>query len=159
MKWAFAILSYMSMMAAWPVLDAAGHAAKTEVYTIHTTRLTDAEFLRGEKGHAHDVITGELRLPSLGTDRVPALLILHGSGGILGNEDYWANMANEMGVAAFLLDMFTARDIVNVGSDQEQLGFLTMINDAYLTSNDYGSAVETSSSSSSPAHTSCSTTR
>jgi len=130
-KMTFAILSCMTMVAGRPVLDAAGQAAKTEVYAVPTTRLSDAEFLRGEKGHVNDVITGELRLPSLGTARVPALLILHGSGGILGNEDYWAKVANEMGVAAFLLDMFTGRGIVNVGSDQEQLGFLTMINDAY----------------------------
>ena len=106
-------------------------AAKTEVYIVPTMRLTDAEFLRGEKGRPSEQITGELRLPSTGSSVVPAVVILHGSGGILGNEDYWAKVLNEIGVAAFLLDMFTPRGIVSVGANQDQLGFLTMINDAY----------------------------
>jgi dienelactone hydrolase len=36
-----------------------------------------------------------------------------------------------MGVATFLLDGFTGRDIASVAADQSQLGVLTMINDAY----------------------------
>lgn len=112
-------------------VGAAADAAKTEIYALPTITLTDQQFLNGVKDGKSETITGELRLPTMGTARVPAMVIVHGSGGILGNEDHWARILNDMGIAAFVLDMFTPRGISSVGADQTQLGSLTMINDAY----------------------------
>jgi hypothetical protein len=36
-----------------------------------------------------------------------------------------------LGIATFNLDAFTGRGIIDTGTDQERLGNLTMINDAY----------------------------
>jgi dienelactone hydrolase len=109
----------------------AAESAKVELHTIQTITLTDEQFLTGRKDGTPTTIAGELRLPQLGTDRLPAVIIIHGSGGIMGNEDRWARELNDIGIAAFTLDGFTPRGIVNTAADQSQLGNLTMINDAY----------------------------
>jgi dienelactone hydrolase len=75
-------------------------------------------------------VTGELRLPSA-TGKVPAVILVHGSGGIGMNVDNWARELNGMGIATFILDGFTGRKIVETVSDQSRLGRLAMIIDAY----------------------------
>ena len=106
-------------------------AAKVELYVLPTVSLTDQQFLDGRKDGTPATIAGELRIPRRGTDRLPAMVIVHGSGGILGNEDHWAREFNDLGVATFTIDGFTGRGISSTAADQEQLGTLTMINDAY----------------------------
>jgi dienelactone hydrolase len=101
------------------------------LYVLQTTTLTDEQFLTGAHEGKPTTIAGELRLPRLGTDRIPAVVIVHGSGGIMGNEDRWSRELNDMGVATFVLDGFTGRGITNTAYDQSQLGNLTMIYDAY----------------------------
>lgn len=105
-------------------------AARIEVYPFQSVTLTDEEFLTGKQGKPV-MIAGELRLPKAGTDRLPAVVLVHASGGIGGNIDDWAQFFNSMGVAAFILDGFTARGITNTINDQSQLGRLTMIVDAF----------------------------
>jgi dienelactone hydrolase len=60
-----------------------------------------------------------------------SVILLHGSGGVSGFVDDWARELNRLGVAAFILDSFTGRGIVNTNSDQDQLSRLVMILDAY----------------------------
>jgi dienelactone hydrolase len=50
---------------------------------------------------------------------------------VSGNVLDWAQELNAMGVATFVLDSFTPRGIVNTLNDQDQLGRLAMIVDAY----------------------------
>jgi dienelactone hydrolase len=59
------------------------------------------------------------------------VILIHGAGGILGNVDAWAKEINSLGIAAFILDSFSGRGIVDVGSDQSQLDSLAMMIDAY----------------------------
>ncbi len=106
-------------------------AAKTELHLLQTVTLTDQQFLTRSGEGKPTVIAGQLRLPRLGTDRLPAVVIVHGSGGVMGNEERWANDLNGMGIATFTLDGFTGRGIVNTTADQSQLGLLTMVVDAY----------------------------
>ena len=51
---------------------------------------------------------GRAALPRPGTDRLPAVVLLHGSGGVSGNVLDWEQDLNAMGVATFVLDSFTA---------------------------------------------------
>ena len=125
----FAVLTAVFLTVTTSVL--AAESAKIELYTIPTVTMTDEEFLSGKRNGAPTVIAAELRLPRLGTDRLPAVVIVHGSGGIMGNEDRWAHELNDLGVAALTVDGFTPRGIINTAADQSQLGTLTMINDAY----------------------------
>ena len=58
------------------------------------------------------VISGMLTMPIAKSGRVPAVIIMHGSGGISdGREHAWAKRLNAWGVAAFVLDSFTGRGI------------------------------------------------
>lgn len=106
------------------------HTARIEVHSFDTVTLTDKQFLTGAKDGKPARIGGELRLPP-GTGRFPAVILVHGSGGVGANVDLWAQELNGIGVAAFLLDSFTGRGIVQTITDQSQLGRLAMIVDAY----------------------------
>jgi dienelactone hydrolase len=106
-------------------------AARMEIHSFQSMTLTDQEFLTGRKGGKPVTLAGELRLPRPGNDRLPVVVLQHGSGGVSGNILDWEQDLNAMGVATFVLDSFTARGIVNTLSDQSQLGMLTMIVDDY----------------------------
>jgi dienelactone hydrolase len=105
--------------------------ARMEIHSIQSTTLTDEEFLRGQKEGKPVILAGELRLPRPGTDQLPAVVLLHGSGGIGGYVTNWEHYLNGLGVATFVVDSFTARGIVSTVNDQSQLGRLSMTVDAY----------------------------
>jgi len=109
---------------------AAGQTARIEIHSFDTMTLTNKQFLTGAKDGTPVRISGELRLPR-GTARVPAVVLVHGSGGIGANDDQWAQELNGIGVAAFLVDSFTPRGIDQTVTDQSKLGNLAMIVDAY----------------------------
>jgi dienelactone hydrolase len=105
--------------------------ARMEIHSFQSTTLTDQEFLTGRKEGKPVTLAGELRLPRPGNDRLPLVVLLHGSGGISGSVTDWEQDLNSMGVATFVIDSFTARGIVSTVTDQSQLGRLAMIVDAY----------------------------
>lgn len=110
------------------------HAQTTriELHAFRSTTLTDEQFLNGVKEGQPVTIAGELRLPPRrGSTRLPAVVLLHGSGGLSGSHDRWAQELNGMGIAVFLVDSFTGRGIVSTSADQDALGRLAMIIDAY----------------------------
>ena len=104
--------------------------ARIEIHSVETKTLTDKQFLTGAEDGIPVRIGGELRLPA-SLSRIPAVILIHGSGGVGANVDRWAQELNDIGVAAFLLDCFTGRDIVQTITDQSQLASLAMIVDAY----------------------------
>ncbi len=126
----FCIIQYFGNIGPLPQ-PACAQVARIEIYPLKTMTLTDEQFLTGVKDGKPDVIGGELRIPRPGTDRLPAMVLVHGSGGILGSDLGWSQELNNLGIATFILDGFTGRGIVDTVTDQEQLGRLTMINDAY----------------------------
>lgn len=105
--------------------------ARTEVHPIQTMTLTDEQFLIGAKDGKPTTVAGVLRIPRPGTDRLPAVILVHGSGGIGGNVDYWQQQLNGIGVATLTLDDFAGRGIENTLTDQTKLGRLSAIIDVY----------------------------
>jgi dienelactone hydrolase len=103
---------------------------RIELHPIHTQTLTDRQFLAGQLDGEPALIAGELRLP-VGEGPFPAVVLIHGSGGVGANVHRWAAELNNFGVAAFLLDCFTGRGVTSTISDQSRLGGLAMIYDAY----------------------------
>ena len=65
---------------------------------------------RGHLGGPVAVVGGTLSLPAPAADgRFPAVILAHGIGGISAErEGAWARRLNEWGIAAFILDSFTA---------------------------------------------------
>lgn len=85
--------------------------ARLEVHTLATQTLTAAEFLTGKKDGKRDAIAAELRIPRPGTDRLPAVILMHGISGIPGSVDEWSQYLNSMGVATFVVDSYTGRGL------------------------------------------------
>ena len=106
-------------------------AARTELRPIETLTLSDQQFLTGDKNGKAVTIAGELRLPRGVTGKMPAVVLLHGSGGVGPGPELWAKHFNEMGLASFVLDSFSARGITSTSANQALLGRLNMILDAY----------------------------
>jgi dienelactone hydrolase len=93
--------------------------------------MSDQDFLNGRKDGKPVTLAGELRIPRPGTDKLPAVVLLHGSGGVGRNVLDWEQELSAMGVATFVLDSFTGRGIVATSTNQGLLGRLAMSYDAY----------------------------
>ena len=98
---------------------------------FQTATPSASDFLRGIKPVATAVIWGDLELPTGRVERSPAVVLVHGSGGVEPREDRWAEELRAAGVATFSLDSFTGRGIASTATDQSQLSTLAMIGDAY----------------------------
>src|SRR5260370_21744370 len=104
---------------------------RLEVHALPSVTLEGEQFLTGEKTGKAAMLAGELRLPKGGTERVPAVILIHGSGGIGPATDRWAWELNSIGIAAFILDRFSGRRITSTVADQTLLNSLAMTVDAY----------------------------
>lgn len=71
------------------------------------------------------VLAGVLTLPEAarapGAAKVPAMVVVHGSSGVLKNEWEWAERMNALGIASFVIDNFTGRDVGETATDQSRL--------------------------------------
>jgi dienelactone hydrolase len=119
------------LQAAGVPVPAATQEARTEVLKISTRTLTDQQFLTGAKVGVAVTISGELRIPKSSDKRLPAIVLLHGSGGIARNVRDWSNVFNALGIATFAPDSFTGRGLRSVASSQAVLGRLVQVFDAY----------------------------
>ncbi len=104
---------------------------RTEVYPVQTVTLNTADFLLGKKDGKPATIAGELRIPKPGTDRLPAVVYVHGAGGIGFNYGMWAGELSKAGFATFVVDSFTGRGITNTITDPAQLSPYAKMNDAF----------------------------
>ncbi len=105
--------------------------SRIEVIPIRSATLTGEEFLRGGAPGRGALLAGELRLPAAAAAKVPAVVLVHGSGGISGSLDLWARDLNGAGLAVLILDSFSGRGITSTVADQTQLHSLAMMADAY----------------------------
>jgi dienelactone hydrolase len=53
--------------------------------------------------------------------KVPAMVIVHGSSGVLRNDWDWAQRLNALGIATFVIDNFTGRGVKETATDQSIL--------------------------------------
>jgi dienelactone hydrolase len=104
---------------------------RVEAIPIQSSSPTTKQFLTADKSAKPAVIAGELRLPRPGPEKLPVVLLVHGSGGISARQDRWVQELNGIGVATFTLDSFAGRGIVSTVNDQTQLTHLAMMVDAY----------------------------
>ncbi|MEI7704130.1 MAG: dienelactone hydrolase family protein [Deltaproteobacteria bacterium] len=129
MRWLL-LPTLLSLAAVAPEM-ALAQVARMELIPFQTTTLTDQEFLVGKREGKPATIAGELRIPTPGTARLPAVVLAHGSGGIGASMEDWVLLLNGAGVATFVIDSFTGRGLVDVRNDQSQLGRLAGVVDVY----------------------------
>jgi dienelactone hydrolase len=105
-------------------------AARVELHPIPSLTISDQQFLTGDENGRQVTVTGEFRIAQ-GSGRLPVVVLIHGSGGMGPNIEYWAHEFNAMGISTFALDGFTGRGLTSVNTDQGLLGRLNFILDAY----------------------------
>lgn len=127
---AVAFAAALAVLPAPAAFDATPRVARIEVLPIRSETVSTQQFLAG--AHGSDVLlAGELRLPVGSAGKVPAVILVHGSGGVGPNVDQWAGDLNAIGVAAFILDSFGGRGITSTVADQSQLAHVAMMVDAW----------------------------
>jgi len=131
LKLAMSYVSVMATLTATHLGSVRAQLARIEVHSFTSTTSTDQQILTGSKEGKPVTLAGERRIPRPGSDRLPAVILLHGSGAISANADEWARQLNSIGVATFVLDSFTGRGIVSTVADQDQQARLAMTIDAY----------------------------
>lgn len=124
-----ALAAALFAIAAMP--EHAGAQMRIEVRPLETVTLTTQQVLTGEKNGKPAMLAGELRIPTPGTERLPAVILIHGSGGAGALHERWLQEIAGAGVATFLVDSFSGRGIVSTVNDQSQLDHLAMMIDAY----------------------------
>ena len=100
---------------------------------IYFESVTPIGFIQLAKRQAMQktVIFGTLRVPKRAAGAVPAMVIAHGSGGVAERESWWADHLDDIGVAGFIVDSFTPRNIRDMATDQTQLSTAANVADAF----------------------------
>ena len=78
-------------------------------------------------------IWGDLSFPSIGlpSEKVPVIVLMHGSAGIGPGLSQWVDAFNEIGVATFAVNSFTPRGIRSMVDDQALLPTAANLMDAF----------------------------
>jgi dienelactone hydrolase len=106
--------------------------ARQEIIAFQSDTTAPDDFLAGKKG-APVNLAGHLRLPKAGPEKQPAVVFLHGAGGVrgsLGPSSVWADVLNKEGIATFAVDSFAGRG-VNTPADVARLHPMTRVSDAF----------------------------
>lgn len=92
---------------------------------------TLAELINGNKTGEAVNILGQLFLPP-GTAKAPAVILVHGSGGVYDELfDFWPKQFNAAGIAVFTLDMFGPRGVTSTAEDQSKVPFTADVADVF----------------------------
>jgi dienelactone hydrolase len=112
-------------------LTCAAQFFRVEMHPVPSVTMSDQDFLNGRKDGSPVMLAGQLRVPLSATGRLPAVLLLHGSGGVGANVQDWEHEYSAIGLATFVLDAFTGRGLVATSTNQALLGRQAMTYDAY----------------------------
>jgi dienelactone hydrolase len=105
-------------------------ATRVELYAIPSLTISDQQFLTGDSNGTPVTVAAELRIAQ-GTERLPVVVLMHGSSGVGANTEPWVHQFNSMGISTFVIDGFSGRGLTVVGPNQALLGRLNLIVDIY----------------------------
>ncbi len=105
-------------------------AARVEFHSINTLTISDQQFLTGDANGKATQLVGQFRIAQ-GSGRLPVVILLHGSGGIGSNIEFWSRELNASGISTFVIDGFTGRGITSTSTNQSLLGRLNFVLDVY----------------------------
>lgn len=109
---------------------AAGQANGRYAFASWTPK-TLVELFNGNVRNESVNVVGHLFLPS-GTGKLPAVLLMHGSGGIYNAMlEYWPKQFNAAGYAVLSVDSFGPRGVKSTAEDQSQVPFAADVADAF----------------------------
>ena len=108
-------------------------ASRTELRPFSSLSLSDSQFLQGDSKATPVTIAGELRFPATAAAgaKLPAVIVVHGSGGASATTENWARIFNRMGIASFVIDSFSGRGLTAVSTNQGAMGRFNMVLDTF----------------------------
>lgn len=135
---------HQGLALSWLLLAFGAHAQVPEVVSTFAsappngkyafaswTPKTLPDLLKGNTTGESVNIVGHLFLPP-GSGQVPAVVLVHGSGGVYNAElDYWPKQFNAAVIAVFTLDMFGPRGVQSTAEDQSQVPFSADLVDTF----------------------------
>lgn len=120
------------LLSAVLLFGAAGLAAGQAVPIPTFTPENYTDILSGDYKNSPARISGQLTLPSGGARPVPAVVVMHGSGGIRPDTELAvANALVDAGIATLIVDSFRGRGLSDTGKDQGQLPMAATVLDAF----------------------------
>jgi dienelactone hydrolase len=126
-----ALLVCADASAQTPVGDFKAGPANGEYSFASWTPKTLPDLMRGQGSAETQNVTGHLFLPP-GDAKVPAVLLVHGSGGIYSAMlEFWPKALNAAGIAVFSMDSFNPRGVKSTADDQSQVPFAADTADAF----------------------------
>lgn len=126
------LLVLLAALSCAAIATAADVPAAVELRTFPSFTVADADLLAGRGAHGKAVtLAGELNLPLSADGKVPAVVLLHGSAGVLPYVTEWRDELAAIGVASFIVDSFSPRGIAGTIPDQDRLPRLNAVMDAY----------------------------
>lgn len=125
-RWWYSLMA----LCAFVLLPNGADAQRVEVRAFNSEKVTSQQFLTGARGQPV-TIAGVLRIPEGAIGRVGAVVLMHGSGGIVPATERWVEEFARMGLATFLVDSFSGRGVIRTVGDQSQVDSLAMLLDAY----------------------------
>ena len=99
-----------------------------------STPATVMDLIQASRQRPAATAQGELLLPPNAPKdaKSPAVVLVHGSGGIYPEEvSFWAKLLNAQGIATFVIDIFGPRGVKSTGEDQSQVPFAADTADAF----------------------------
>jgi dienelactone hydrolase len=120
-------LAFFLALAAAPALA----QMSMRLIPFDSVTLSSQQVLLGETQGKPVTLAGELRLPNLGTGKVPVVVLDHGIAGLTSNHDEWARVLNGWGIAAFIPDHLSGRGIAPMSPDDFMLSPLARMVDVY----------------------------
>jgi dienelactone hydrolase len=103
------------------------NAATVSAQANYGEKLEFVSELRGKQ----ETVFGYLSLPPGAQGPVPAMVLVHGSGGLGEREARYMAEFNKMGIATFSLDSFSPRGVRSTVDDQSRVSTAAMVSDAF----------------------------
>jgi dienelactone hydrolase len=126
----------LALFSAWAsaqtaVADFAAAPPSGDYNFASSTPATLPELLDSATPKSPVAVLGHLFLPA-GNDKVPAVVFIHGSGGIYSAMlDFWPKTLNAAGIAVFSVDTFGSRGVQSTADDQSLVPFTADTADAF----------------------------
>ena len=123
------LLASIAARAQTPIEDI---ASRVEIRAFQSLTLSDSQFLKGDASGQPVTLAGALRFPRTATGaKIPAVILVHGSGGVSAGVDAWQFALNRLGIATFVIDAFSGRGLTTVSTNQSLLGRFNMTLDTF----------------------------
>jgi dienelactone hydrolase len=84
-------------------------AFRSELIPFDSADLQQQALLTGGPATTPRTIAGELSLPNVETAKLPAVIVIHGDGGLVPNHPPWIRALNRAGFAVFTVDSYSGR--------------------------------------------------